>query len=97
MVNELYELILGESGLITTLRCDNRLDEEKFVVIKSKLSTLVLEWKKQQVIPIKAALALYELSDCLAGGSRFLDAKETLKVEDACLEIRDILNDLYKI
>lgn len=96
MVNELFELIVGESGLIVTLRCYNRLDEEKLISIKSILSTLVLEWKKQQTVPKKAMLAIFELVDCLVGGNRFLDNKEAIKVEDASLEIRDIINDLYE-
>lgn len=29
MIDELFELIGGEEGLIVTLRCDNKFDEEK--------------------------------------------------------------------
>lgn len=97
MVDELYELIVGENGLLVTLRCHNRLDEEKFTDIKNHLSALVLEWKEQQAIPKKAMLAIIELVDALAGGSRFLDSKEAIKVEDASLEVRDIISDLYEI
>ena len=31
MVDKFYELIVGNDGLILTLRCDNRFDEEKIL------------------------------------------------------------------
>ena len=34
MIDELFELIVGEDGFIVTLRCDNKFDEEKYTDIK---------------------------------------------------------------
>lgn len=34
MIDELFELIVGEEGFIVTLRCDNEFDEEKYTDIK---------------------------------------------------------------
>ena len=41
-------------------------------------------------------LAIVELIECLVGGSRFLNEAEAIKVEDASIEIKDILNELYE-
>lgn len=56
----------------------------------------MLDWKKQQTISKKAMMAIIELLDCLVGGSRFLNQDEARRVEDASLEIKDIINELYE-
>lgn len=96
MVDELFELVVGEEGFVIELRCDNRFNEEKYSEIKKKLYILVLDWKKQQTISKKAMMAIIELLDCLVGGSRFLNQDEAIRVEDASLEIKDIINELYE-
>lgn len=96
MVDELFELVVGEEGFVIELRCDNRFNEEKYSDIKKMLCILVLDWKRQQTISKKAMMAIIELLDCLVGGSRFLNQDEAIRVEDASLEIKDIINELYE-
>lgn len=96
MIDKFYELIVGNDGLILALRCDNRFDEEKYVEIKNILKILVSDWKEKKEISKKAFLAIVELMECLVGGSRFLSEDEAIRVEDACIEIKDIINTLYQ-
>ncbi len=96
MVDKFYELIVGNDGLILTLRCDNRFDEEKYVEIKNILKILVSDWKEKKEISKKAFLAIVELTECLVGGSRFLSEDKAIRVEDASIEIKDIINTLYQ-
>lgn len=96
MIDELFELIVGEDGLLVTLRCDNKFDEEKYTEIKSKLRILISAWKEEDQIPKKAMLAIIELAVGLTRGSRFLNEAEDIKVEDASFEILDIIYDLYE-
>lgn len=96
MVDELFELVVGEEGFVIELRCDNQFNEEKYSDIKNMLCILVLDWKRQQTISKKAMMAIIELLDCLVGGSRFLNEDEAIRVEDASIEIKDIINELYK-
>lgn len=96
MIDELFELIVGEEGFIVTLRCDNEFDEEKYTDIKKKLCILVSDWKEENQIPKKAMLAIVELIECLVGGSRFLSEAESIRIEDASIEIKDIINELYE-
>lgn len=96
MVDELFELVVGEEGFVIELRCDNRFNEEKYSDIKNMLCILVLEWKRQQTVSKKAMMAIIELLDCLVGGSRFLNEDEAIRVEDASIEIKDIINELYE-
>ena len=96
MIDELFEMITGEQGLVITLSCKNRLDEKKYLDIKEMICGLVSEWKQQQTIPKKAMLGIIELLECLVGGSRFLSEDEAIKVEDDSIEIKDILNELYE-
>lgn len=37
MVDELFELVVGEEGFVIELRCDNRYNEEKYSEIKKTL------------------------------------------------------------
>lgn len=94
-INEFFELIVGEDGFISTLRCDNIFDERMYSNIKSKLSNFVLEWKKQELVPKKAMMAIVELTEYLARGSNFLSENEAIRLENASLEIKDIINELY--
>lgn len=96
MIDELFEMITGEQGLVIKLRGENRFDEKKYSDIKKMICNLVSQWKQQQTIPKKAMLAIIELLECLVGGSRFLSEDEAIKVEDASIEIKDILNELYE-
>lgn len=96
MIDTLFELVTGETGFIVTLRCENKFDEENYANIKKLLSLLVSNWKEDNKIPKKAVLAIIELLECLVGGSRFLSEAESIKVEDASIEIKDIINGLYE-
>ena len=96
MIDKFYELVVGENGFILIFRCDNRFDEEKYVEIKNILEILVGDWKEKKEIPKKAFLAIVELMECLVGGSRFLSEDAAIRVEDASIEIKDIINALYQ-
>lgn len=96
MIDELFELIVGEEGFVVELRCNNIFDEKKYSDIKKMLCILVSDWKKQNTISKKAMLAIVELLECLIGDSRFLNEKESIRVEDASIEIKDIINELYE-
>lgn len=97
MEDKLFEMITGEEGFIVTLRCDNKFDEEKYNDIKKMLKMIILTCKQEGQISTKSMLAIVELVDCLVGGSRFFDDKEAIKVEDASIEVKDIINELYEM
>lgn len=96
MINELLELVTGEDGFVVTLRCDNKFDEMKYSEIKNMLYILVSNWKKECQIPKKAMLAIIELIECLIGGDRFLSEADSTRLEDASIEIKDLINELYE-
>lgn len=96
MVDEFYELIVGESGFVVEVRCNYSFNDDKYSRIKIILSSLVEEWKRYDNVPKKAMLAIVELMICLVGGNRFLSEEEMMKLEDASIEINGLLNCLYK-
>lgn len=51
---------------------------------------------KLRVVEIYMTQNHIELLDCLVGGSRFLNEDEAIRVEDASIEIKDIINELYE-
>lgn len=84
---------LSDNFLIK-LRNDNTFSTDDYEKIKSVLINNVAEWKLKGSVPVKNVVDIVFLIDQLAGGSRFFDDETALKVEDACLEIEDIINNL---
>lgn len=93
-LNKVSELIYDENGFSVKLRCYNEFDTEDYEKIKELLKLNVIEWKKKGSVPVDEVVAIMGLIDQLAGGSRFFDEETAIKVEDACLEIEDIITDL---
>lgn len=96
MVDELFELILGENGFVVEVRCNYSFNDDKYKRIKIILSSLVKDWEQYDNVPKKAMLAIVELMICLVGENRFLTEEEMMKLEDASIEINSLLNNLYK-
>lgn len=80
--------------LITKMRCDNEFDTNKYIQIKDKLKIKIVEWKKLGCVPNEEVVAIMSLVEQLVGGSRFFDEKTAIKVEDASLEVIEIINEL---
>lgn len=94
MIDELCELIQGEEGLLVEIRMDLIFNEKKYKRIVELLNSLIGEWRKVDAIPKKAMLAIVDLMTYLVGNNRFLSEEESLKVEDASIEIYDMLMTL---
>lgn len=87
-------MVQGENGLLVELRCNNSFNELLFVDIKNYLFEHLSEWKAKGAIPITEAIAIFDLIEQLSGASRFWSEETELRVEDAVLEIQDIIHTL---
>lgn len=76
------------------LRMDDTFDMDDYAKIKSFLTDSIPEWKSNGSIPVRYVPAIVFLIDQLAGGSRFFDEETALKVEDACIELEEIIMNL---
>ena len=88
------DMVVGESGLLTELRCHNSFNEKIFTDITDYLNKHLFEWKATGCIPIADAVSIFNLIDELSGGSRFWNEELELRVEDAVFEIQEIINSL---
>ena len=88
------DMVLGKNGLLIELRCNNTFNEQTFADITDYLNEHLSEWKTSGSIPVADAVSIFNLIDELAGGSRFLSEETALRVEDAALEIQDIISAL---
>ena len=88
------DMVLGENGLLIELRCYNTFNEQLFADITDYLNKHLSECKTNGSIPVADAVSIFNLIDDLAGGNRFLSEKTALRVEDAALEIQDIISEL---
>lgn len=79
---------------LVQLRMDSTFNTDNYAKIKSLLLDKVYEWKTTGSVPVEYVVEIVFLIDQLAGGSRFFDEETAIKVEDACLEIEDIINNL---
>ena len=85
------DMVQGENGLLVELRCNNSFSELIFADIKNYLNEHLSEWKASGFIPIADAVSIFNLIDELSGGRRFWSEEVELRVEDAALEIQDII------
>ncbi|MCM1314063.1 MAG: hypothetical protein NC205_02925 [Prevotella sp.] len=81
-------------SFLLKLRIDDFFDTTDYTKIREILLDKVPEWKKSRSVPVEYFIEIIILIDQLAGGSRFFDEETAIKVEDSCLEIEDILNNL---
>lgn len=88
------DMVEGENGLLVELRCNNSFNEQIFAEIKNYLNEHLAEWKASGVIPVTDAVSIFNLIDELSGGSRFWSEEVKLRVEDAELEVQDIISTL---
>ena len=92
---KLHNLVTSEDGLLVILRCENYFDDEKYNEIRNILKKLIPIWKERNSISPFGLLAVASLIEQIAGENRFLSETDSIKTEDACIEIMDIINDLY--
>ncbi|MDE6671958.1 MAG: hypothetical protein K2K16_07150 [Ruminococcus sp.] len=88
------ELSKLTDNFLIKLRTENTFSTADYEKLKSVLIDKVAEWKSAGSVPVKDVLDIVFLIDHLAGGSRFFDEETTIKVEDACLEIENIIENL---
>lgn len=90
----LSDMVQGENGLLIELRCNNSFNNQIFEDIKNYLNGHLHIWKAIGSIPVEDAVSIFNLIDELSGGSRFWTEETALCVEDAALEIQDIISTL---
>ncbi|MDE5748519.1 MAG: hypothetical protein K2I21_13215 [Acetatifactor sp.] len=88
------DLVVGENGLLVELRCHDSFNEEIYTEITNYLRKHLSEWKSSGFIPIADAVPIFNLIDELSGGSRFWSEEVELRVEDAVLEIQEMISSL---
>lgn len=88
------DMVQGENGLLVELRCNSSFNEQIFTDIKNYFNAHLSEWQTSGFIPVADAVAIFNLIDELSGGSRFWSEEVALRVEDATLEIQEIISML---
>ena len=88
------DMIVVEHGLLVELRCNNSLNEQLYTAIKHYLNENLPRWNSSGFIPVADAAPIFHLIDELSGGSRFWSEEVQLRVEDAVLDIQDIISTL---
>lgn len=88
------DMVEGQQGLLVELRCNNAFNEQKFADIINYLNAHLSEWKASGVMPVADVVPIFNLINELSGGSRFWSEEVELRVEDAVLEIQDIIDAL---
>ena len=88
------DMVEGENGLLVELRCKSFFDEQIFEDIKNYLNEHLPEWKASGFMPVADAVAIFNLIDELSGGSRFWSEEVEIRVEDAVLDIQEIISTL---
>ena len=96
-MSKLYDYILDDNGFMIKLRTDNEFDEGEYDKIKNALLGIIPEWKNTGKVDVEDFSVLPDLIQFLAGGSRFWNEEVALRVEDAELELMDIIHDNLRL
>lgn len=88
---KLQELI---QKLIVKMRCENEFDSKCYNDIKIELQEKIIEWNRNGYVLKSDVVAISSLIEQLVGGSRFFDEDTAIKVEDASIEIMDMIKQL---
>ena len=88
------DMVAGENGLLAELRCNDFFNERIYTDIINYLNKYSPGWKLSGFIPVNGAVAIFDLIDGLSGGSRFWSEEVKLRVEDAVIEIQEIISTL---
>ncbi len=86
------DMVVGESGLLVELRCHNSFNEKIYTDIINYLNKHLSEWKSAGSIPVADAVSIFNLIEELSGGSQFWSEEVELRVEDAVLEIQEMMS-----
>ncbi len=89
-----FDMVVGKNGLLVELRCHNSFNEKIYTDIIKYLSKHLPEWKSTGFIPVADAVSIFNLIDELSGGSQFWSEEMELRVEDAVLEIQEMISSL---
>ena len=76
------------------LHCENCFDDEEYAFIKKSLIDNAAIWKETGNVPVREMVALMGLIDTLAADSKYYDEATAIKVEDARIEIQQIITGL---
>lgn len=93
-MSKLSDLINAEDSFLVRLRCENTFDEVKYLDIKNQILNDTTKWETQGFVLNCDVEALIGLIDQLARGSDFYDEETAIRVEDACMEIEEIISCL---
>ena len=88
------DMVVGKNGLLVELRCHNSFNEKIYMDITNYLNQRLSEWKRTGFIPVADAVSVFNLIDELSGGSQFWSEEVELRVEDAILEIQEMISSL---
>lgn len=87
-------MVVGENGLLAELRCHNSFNEKIYADITDYLNKHLPEWKRTGFMPVADAVSIFNLIDELSGGNQFWSEEVELRVEDAVLEIQEMISAL---
>lgn len=93
-MSKLSDLINAEDSFLVRLRCENTFDEVKYLDIKNQILNDTAKWETQEFVLNCDVEALIGLIDQLARGSDFYDEETAIRVEDTCMEIKEIISCL---
>lgn len=96
MLDELWDLVMSyDDGFVVQIRLESLFDETKFNRIKQLLRQIINDLIGSESIPRKLLLIVTELLQHTVGGNNYMNESELIKLEDAGLEIIDIISSLY--
>ena len=96
-MTKLANYINDKNGFIIKLRMYDEFDENDYLNIKNTLIDIIPEWKKTGVISTDDFSAMIDLIDQLSGGCIYWSEEVSLKVQEANMELINIIHEKLDI
>jgi len=93
----LEELLLNDEGLLISLRLGNGLNMEKIDLICGILKELSDEWKKDDVIPKKAANLFVDFYQAIESSCGLYNDEKQIQIMNAADKIMDLIRECVEI
>jgi hypothetical protein len=95
-IDMLEELLVGDEGLLISLRFGDGLNKNKLEKVFNLLEEFAEEWSDEHCIPKKAVDLFIDIYPSMEATCELYDEKEEIEIMNAADKILDLIRDCVK-
>ncbi|GGE21374.1 hypothetical protein GCM10011571_24330 [Marinithermofilum abyssi] len=96
-IDMLEKLLVGDEGLLISLRFGDGLNKNNLEKVFNILETLAEEWSDEHCIPKKAVDLFVDIYPVMVSACKLYDKKEEMEILNAADKIMDLIRECVRI